>query len=170
MAPLATTRAAAGTLIVLSLAACGSGTGGSSGAASDAAAAHWRAGLRHWGAAMNGAVTGINIAFSRPADARAIQAGAKAIMVRMATYEHTLSGCKARLASLGPAPPVLELPRREALHACVNLQRAATLVRLGISAIQRGMGPELLNETSDPLSNGQGGIRRALLDAVPGSP
>jgi hypothetical protein len=78
-----------------------------------------------------------------------------------------LRGCSARVRHLGPAPTTLELARREGLHACGRLQAAAELIKIGIANLAAGRGMDVLNQASDPLTDGQDGIRRALLDLKP---
>ena len=153
-------------IVVFVLAGCG----GSSGTKSQekAAAARWAAGLRHWSAQMTRAIDGISVIFSTPADVRGIQAGDRRVGAVLARYERTLAGCSARVERLGAPPASLMLAKREALHACTSLERAAVLIRRGIAAFQHGLGPQLLNGTGDPLSAGEDGIRRAQLDLAPG--
>ena len=151
------------------LAGCGGGGSGSNTAARDkAAAARWASGLHAWGNGMNHVIDGISILFSQPADVRGIQAGSHRVGVLLARYEQTLANCSSRVQRLGAAPATLELARKEALHACVSLERAARLIRNGVREFQHGLGPDVLNSTSDPLSAGQDGVRRALLDTSQG--
>jgi hypothetical protein len=153
-------------IVVFVLAGCG---GGSDTKSQDKAAeARWAGGLRQWGSGMTRAINGISLMFSRPADVRGIQAGDRRVGARLARYEQTLAQCSARVQRLGAAPASLELARREAMHACISLERAAVLIRKGVTAFQRGLGPQLLNGTDVPLSAGEDGIRRAQLDLVPG--
>jgi hypothetical protein len=73
-----------------------------------------------------------------------------------------------RVRRLGTPPEALVLAQREALHACKSLERAAVLIGRGVSAFQRGLGPDVLDTTAEPLSAGEDGVRRAELDLVPG--
>ena len=151
---------------MVSLAGCGGGASTKT-AADVAATAHWVVGLRHWGAGMTTAINGISVLFSRPADVRGIQSGDHQIALVLRRYELALAGCSARVERLGAPPATLVLAQREALHACVSLERAAKLIRNGVAAFQRGLGPDVLNATGEPLSAGEDGVRRAQLDLVP---
>jgi hypothetical protein len=153
-------------IVVLVLAGCG----GSSGTKAEdkAAEARWASGLRQWGSGMTRAIDGISLVFSRPADVRGIQAGDRRVGARLARYERTLADCSARVERLGAPPASLVLAQREALHACISLERAAVLIRKGIAAFQHGLGPQLLNGSGEPLTAGEDGIRRAQLDLVQG--
>jgi len=153
-------------VVVFVLAGCGGSSG--SKAQDKAAEARWAGGLRQWGSGMTRAIDGISILFSRPADVRGIQAGDRRVGARLARHERTLAACSARVETLGDPPASLVLSQREALHACISLERAAVLIRKGIAAFQHGLGPELLNGTGEPLTAGEDGIRRALLDLVQG--
>jgi hypothetical protein len=153
-------------IVVFVLAGCGGSSGTE--AQDKAAEARWAAGLRQWGSGMTRAIDGISILFSRPADVRGIQAGDRRVGARLARYERTLAACSARVERLGTPPASLVLAQREALHACISLERAAVLIRKGIAAFQHGLGPQLLNGTGEPLTAGEDGIRRAQLDLVPG--
>jgi hypothetical protein len=153
-------------VVVLLLAGCGGGGGKSQ--AEKAAAARWGSGLHAWGTRMRGAINGISLMFGRPADVRAIQAGDKRVGAILASYERTLAGCSDRVHRLGAAPASLVLAKDEALHACRSLEHAASLIRTGIAQFQHGLGPQMLSETGDPLTAGEDGIRRALLDVSPG--
>jgi hypothetical protein len=130
--------------------------------------ARWAGGLRQWGSGMTRAINGISLMFSRPADVQGIQAGNRRINARLDRYEQTLAECSLRVERLGAPPASLMLAKREALHACISLERAAVLIRKGIAAFQHGLGPQLLDGSGDPLSAGQDGVRRAQLDLVPG--
>jgi hypothetical protein len=153
-------------IVVVVLAGCG----GSSGTNSQQRAAerHWSGGLRAWGSGMTQAIDGISVLFSRPADVRGIQAGDRQVNAKLTRYERTLAGCSERVKRLGVPPASLELAKREAIHACISLERAAVLIRKGIAAFRHGLGPQLLNGTGEPLTAGQDGIRRAQLDLVQG--
>jgi len=118
---------------------------------------------------MQRAIDGISVLFSRPADVRRIQAGEPGVGRVLRRYERTLAACSDRVRRLGTPPDSLVLAHREALHACVSLERAAVLIGKGVSAFQRGLGPDVLNTTAQPLSDGEDGVRRAQLDVVPGS-
>jgi len=156
-------------LLVVMLAGCGGGGAGTKASAQEkAAAARWAHGLHAWGTGMTHVIDGISIIFSQPADVRGIQAGSHRVGVLLARYEQTLGGCSSRVRRLGAAPASLELARKEALHACISLERAARLIRNGVREFQHGLGPDVLNSTSDPLSAGQDGVRRALLDTSQG--
>jgi hypothetical protein len=152
-------------VVVLMLAGCG---GGGKSHADQAAAARWATGLHAWGSRMRGAINGISVMFSRPADVRRIEAGDRRVAAMLARYERTLAGCSDGVHRLGVAPSTLVLARDEALHACRSLERAASLIRTGIAQFQHGLGPQMLDATGDPLTAGQDGIRRALLDVSPG--
>ena len=152
-------------VLVLMLTGCG---GGGKSQADKAAAAHWAGGLHAWGSRMRGAIDGISVMFSRPADVRGIEAGDRRIGAILARYERTLAGCSDGVRRLGAAPASLVLARDEALHACRSLEHAASLVRTGIAQFQHGLGPQTLDATGDPLTAGEDGIRRALLDVSPG--
>ena len=157
------TRLVPAVLAALALAGCGGGGGTTTGP--DAASARWAHGLRQWGAGMRRAVNGLSVLFSRPADVRAIVANERRTALLLARYERTLAGCSAAVERLGAAPEPLALARREALHACDDLERAARLVRNGVRDLQQGRGTGLLNESAGPLGAGEDGVRRALLDA-----
>jgi hypothetical protein len=161
-------RVLALTLLVLALAACGSNDAHKSQSNAARAAAQWSGGLRHWGSRITDAIDGISLLFSQPSSVRGIQAGNLRIGAMLAKYERTLAACSARVERLGTPPASLVLAKREALHACISLERAAVLIRKGIAAFQHGLGPELLNGTGDPLTAGEDGIRRALLDLEEG--
>jgi hypothetical protein len=105
--------------------------------------------------------------FSRPADVRGIQSGDARVARMLRRYERTLAECSTRVERLGTPPATLDLARREALHACISLERAAKLIHSGIAAFQQGLGYETLGATGDPLTAGQDGIRRAQLDLQP---
>ena len=154
-------------ILVFVLAGCG---GGSSATRSQerAAAAQWAGGLRHWGSGMSRAINGISVLFSEPAAVRGIQAGDRRVEEELARYERTLAGCSAQVRRLGAPPAALVLADREALHACKSLERAAALVRRGVSDVQQGLGFDVLNGTDEPLSAGEDGVRRAQLDLVQG--
>jgi hypothetical protein len=153
-------------VVVFVLAGCGGSS--DTKAQEKAAEAQWAAGLRQWGSGMTRAIDGISLLFSRPADVRGIQAGDRRVGARLARYERTLAACSARVERLGTPPASLVLAQREALHACISLERAAVLIRKGIAAFQHGLGPELLNGTGEPLTAGEDGIRRAQLDLEQG--
>ena len=158
----------AAALVALVLAGCGGGSGTRETQADKEAVAQWANGLHSWGSAMNRSINGISLLFSRPADVRGIQAGNHRVGALLARYDRTLAGCSARVRQLGAAPVPLALARGEALHACVSLERAASLIRRGVVAFQRGLGPGLLNSTSEPLAAGEDGVRRAVLDVTQG--
>jgi hypothetical protein len=152
----------------LAFAGCGGGGGGGSTSSSEkAAAAQWSSELRRFSAEMRGAIDGLSVLFSRPADVVAIQSGNHRVGAQLAGYEHTLAQCTARLRRLGEPPASLVLAQHEAQHACASLERGARLIRTGVAAFQQGQGPDVLNETAAPLSDGQDGLRRALLDLSP---
>jgi hypothetical protein len=156
-------------LLVCVLAGCGGGGGSTTSSATDrAAAAQWSGGLRQWGLVMRRAIDGISIVFSRPADVRGIQAGNPRVARLLREYERSLAGCSVRVRRLGAPPESLVLAQHEALHACRSLERAAVLIGRGVVAFQRGLGPDVLNGTAEPLSAGEDGVRRAQLDLVPG--
>jgi hypothetical protein len=161
-------RAVAVAVLVLALAACGGrGADSSQTPSANAAGVRWSAGLHAWGVRMNRAIDGISVLFSQPADVRGIQSGNARVGAILARYEETLGGCSILVARLGAPPPALVLARREALHACASLEHAADLVRSGVRRFQQGLGPDVLDNTSEPLSAGEDGVRRALLDAHP---
>ena len=124
--------------------------------------------MRQWGSGMTRAINGISVLFSRPAAVRGIQAGDRRIEETLTRYERTLASCSAQVRRLGTPPATLVLPEREALHACKSLERAAALVRQGVSDVQQGLGFDVLNGTDEPLSAGEDGVRRAQLDLVLG--
>jgi hypothetical protein len=162
------TRLAAVALLALMVAACGGNAAKQQQQTADAAAAaHWRIGLTHWGATMVSAIDGISLVFSNPASVRGLQSGDKRTIARIDRLEHTLLGCTSALERIGPVPVALAASRREAQLACASLERGATLVRLGITQVQRGLGVDLLNRSSAPLGAGQEAIRRAKLDLRP---
>ena len=154
-------------IVVFVLAGCGGGSSTKS-SADRAAAARWAGGLRAWGSGMTRAIDGISVLFSSPKDVRGIQAGDRRVAAVLARYERTLAECSARIERLGAPPVALVLSKREAMHACISLERAAVLIRKGITAFQHGLGPQLLNGTGDPLTAGEDGIRRAQLDLEQG--
>jgi hypothetical protein len=159
----------AAALVAVALAGCGGGGSSTSGSEADkAVAARWATGLHAWGSAMNRSINGISILFSQPSDVRGIQAGSRRVGVLLARYERTLANCSSRVRRLGAAPASLTLAKGEALHACISLERAASLIRRGVTAFQQGLGPDLLNSTSEPLSAGEDGVRRAVLDTAQG--
>jgi hypothetical protein len=157
-------------LLVAALASALAGCGGPSKASKEerAATARWASGLHAWGSHMRGAIDGISLMFGRPADVRGIQAGDRRVGAILARYERTLAGCSDAVHRLGTAPTAQVLARDEALHACKSLEHAASLIRTGIAQFQHGLGPEVLDQTGDPLTAGEDGIRRALLDVSPG--
>jgi hypothetical protein len=156
--------------VVCVLAGCGGGGGSatSTSAEKGADAAQWAGGLRRWGLGMQRAINGISVLFSRPADVRSIEAGEPRVGRTLRRYERTLAACSERVRRLGTPPESFVLAHREALHACVSLERAAVLIGKGVTAFQRGLGPDVLNTTAEPLSAGEDGVRRAQLDVVPG--
>jgi hypothetical protein len=163
-------RTAAAALIILSLAGCGkSAAKKQQDAAAAAAAAHWRSGLTHWGASMQGAINGLSVLFSDPASVRGLQAGDKRTGAKLARFEHTLSGCTAAVERIGSAPAAFAASRREALRACTDLEHGAELVRTGITQLQHGLGVDLLNQSSAALGTGEDEVRRAKLDLRPPS-
>jgi hypothetical protein len=153
-------------LVVCVLAGCGGGS--TTAAGNGTAAAQWSGGMRQWGLEMQRAIDGISVLFSRPADVRGIQAGERRVGQKLRRYERALAACSERVRQLGAPPASLVLAQREALHACVSLERAAVLIGKGVAAFQRGLGPDVLNTTAEPLSAGEDGIRRAQLDLLPG--
>lgn len=155
-------------LLVVMLAGCGGGRSGTKGADDKVVAARWANGLHAWGKGMTDVIDGISVLFSQPADVRGIQAGSQRVGALLDRYERTLAECSSRVQRLGTAPAALELARKEALHACISLERASRLIRNGVREFQHGLGPDVLNSTSDPLSAGQDGVRRALLDTSQG--
>jgi hypothetical protein len=154
-------------LLACLLAGCGGGSTTTS-ATDRTAATQWSGGLRQWGLGMRRAIDGISILFSRPADVRGIQAGEPRVGRTLREYERTLAACSARVRRLGTPPESLVLAQHEALHACKSLERAAVLIGRGVAAFQRGLGPDVLNTTAEPLSAGEDGVRRAQLDVVQG--
>jgi hypothetical protein len=162
-------RVGAAALAAAVVAGCGAGSdSGTKTRATDAAVAKWAVGLRAWGSGMNTAINGISILFSRPASVRGIQSGNARVGRQLRNYERTLAACSTRVERLGEAPAALELARKEALHACISLEHAARAIRAGVAAFQRGLGPDALNATAEPLSAGEDGVRRAQLDLTPG--
>jgi hypothetical protein len=158
-------RVLAAALLVVILVACGGEGGGSSTQeTTSAATVRWQAGLRAWGTDMRGAINGISLLFSRPADVRRIESGDLGTGAALRRLERALAACTARVQRLGPAPPPLRLARAEALHACVSLERAAGLIRRGVTQVQGGQGVTLLNLSGASLARGEDGVRRAVLD------
>jgi hypothetical protein len=155
-------------LLTCFLAGCGGGgkSGTTSSAAGGAAKTEWAAGMREWSLGMRRAIDGISVIFSRPADVRGIQAGDRRVGRTLRQYEQALANCSARVRRLGPPPEQLQLSQHEALHACKSLEHAAALIATGVAAFQRGLGPDVLNTTAEPLSAGEDGVRRAELDLV----
>ena len=117
---------------------------------------------------MRRAINGISVVFSRPADVRGIQAGSPRVGRLLREYERSLAACSARVRRLGSPPESLVLAQHEALHACRSLERAAVLIGRGVVAFQRGLGPDVLNGTAEPLSAGEDGVRPAQLDLSQG--
>jgi hypothetical protein len=154
-------------VVVFVLAGCGDGSNATR-KKEEAAAVRWAGGLRHWGSGMTRAINGISVLFSQPAAVRGIQAGDRRVEQELARYERTLAACSAQVERLGTPPVTLVLPQHEALHACKSLERAAALIRSGVSDVQRGLGYDVLNATDEPLSAGEDGVRRAQLDLVQG--
>ena len=105
--------------------------------------------------------------FGRAADVRRIAAGNRRTALVLRRYERMLAGCSARVERLGAPPAALVLARREALHACLSLERAAALIRKGVAAFQNGLGTAALGATGEPLTAGADGLRRAQLDLPP---
>lgn len=157
-------RALAALLVVLSLAACGGGGKPKPTAAETAATAQWRAGFVTWGKQMQGAINGISVLESRPADVRGIQSGDPKIAAKLRTYEQTLFGCHATIENLGTTPATFLPARVQALRACADLEQAAAFVRDGIRHFQNGLGPDLLDKASGALTSGQDSVRRAELE------
>jgi len=155
-------------LVVCVLAGCGGGSATSTSAEKGADAAQWAGGLRRWGLGMQRAINGISVLESRPADVQRIEAGEPRVGRKLRRYERTLAACSERVRRLGAPPESLVLAHREALHACVSLERAAVLIGKGVAAFQRGLGPDVLNSSAAPLSAGEDGVRRAQLDVLPG--
>jgi hypothetical protein len=162
-----TSRLFAAALIVLALAACG---GHEVKQQPTAAETHWRSGLVTWGASMTQAVNGLSVLFSQPASVRAIEGGERRTAVKLGGFEDTLSGCGAALRRLGDAPAAFSAARRDALRACAALQQGAALIRAGVRQIQHGLGFDLLARSSDALTAGQDGVRRAKLDLRSAAP
>jgi hypothetical protein len=155
--------------VVCVLAGCGGGgSATSTSAEKGATAAQWAGGLRRWGLGMQRAIDGLSVLFSRPADVRRIEAGEPRVGRTLRRYERTLAACSERVRRLGTPPTSFVLAHREALHACVSLERAAVLIGKGVAAFQQGLGPDVLNTTAEPLSAGEDGVRRAQLDVAPG--
>ncbi len=117
---------------------------------------------------MTRAIDGLSVVFSTPSQVQGIQAGDRRVGAKLARYEKTLAQCSTRIRRLGAPPTSLVLAQREAMHACQSLERAAVMIRKGITAFQHGLGPQLLDGTTDPLTAGQDGIRRAQLDLPQG--
>jgi hypothetical protein len=134
--------------VVCVLAGCGGGgdSGNTTSAGKGVTVTQWAGGLRQWGQ---------------------IQAGEPSVGRVLRRYERTLAACSDRVRRLGTPPASLMLAHREALHACVSLERASVLIGKGVAAFQRGLGPDVLNTTAQPLSDGEDGVRRAQLDVVP---
>src|SRR5262249_11823515 len=146
----------------------GGKAGKTSSEAGRAATTEWTSGFREWSLGMRRAIDGISVIFSRPADVRGIQSGDRRVGRMLRQYERTLAGCSARVRRLRTPPESLRLSQNGALHACKSLERASVLIGRGVSAFQRGLGPDVLNTTAEPLSAGEDGVRRAELDLVQG--
>lgn len=152
------------TLLLLALSACG----GSNAPKTDTVAeAHWSEGLRAWGKGMTDSIDGLSSLFGHAATVQGLEAGDRKTTAILRRYMGVLRDCGARVRRLGVAPARLELARKEGLHACVRLQQAAELIGVGIANLAAGRGMDVLNQASDPLADGQDGIRRALLDLAP---
>jgi hypothetical protein len=160
-------RALAAGLTVLALSACGGGSHTPSTTTTAAATAHWSAGLRAWGHGMVQSIDGLSDLFGHATTVQGLESGDSKTSARLRSYIGVLRACSSRVRSLGPAPSTLQLARREGLHACVRLEAAAELIRVGIANLAAGRGMDVLNQASDPLTDGQDGIRRALLDLKP---
>ena len=117
---------------------------------------------------MTHAINRISVMFSAPASVRAIEGGDRRAVAKLGRFEDTLSDCAATLEELGKTPAIYTTAHREALRACAALKHGAALMRAGVRQIQNGLGVELLTRSSDALSVGQDGIRRALLNTKQG--
>jgi len=163
-------RAAAVALLALSLAACGGGSSSrttTQSAAARAAEQRWATGLREWGAGMRGAIDGLSFLFSHPSAVQQIEAGEARTSAKLRRYERVLAACSVRVHRLGAPPGGFRIAQHEALNACRSLERAAALIRRGVTNFQSGLGPDLLNASAAPLANGEDGVRRAQLDLAP---
>jgi len=157
-------RVAAAASLLLALAACG----GSNGKKADTVAeAHWSAGMHAWARGMQDSIDGISVLFGHAASVRGLEAGNPRTTAVLRRYVNVLRGCAARVRELGAAPTRLELARKEGLHACGRLEQAAELIRVGIANLAAGRGMDVLMQSSDPLTDGQDAIRRAILDLTP---
>ena len=167
-------RASALTLVLLTLlvaaAACGGGGGKQGNTAEARAVVHWRAGLVRWNRQMIAALNGLSVLFSQPGPVTRLAASDPDTGARFASLDGTLADCSARVSALGPAPPGLEVARRLALRACVNLERGARLARAGVSSLQRGLGSIALDRATEPLSTGQNELSAAATALRSSSP
>jgi hypothetical protein len=159
-------------LVCLVLAGCGGGGNGAGSTTRETAAQaaqrlHFATGLRRWGVNMRTAMNGITAMFARPADVRAIEAGAPRTHAQLRRYEEALVACSAVVRHLGTAPRLLELARLEALHACRSIELGGRLVRAGVSRVGGGQGFDTLDRASTVLAAADDGVRRALLDLTP---
>ena len=151
-------------LLLLALSACGSSNAPK---ADTVAEAHWSAGMHAWAKGMRDSIDGLSSLFGHVATVQGLEAGDKRTTATLSRYVGILRGCSARVRELGAAPARLELARKEGLHACGRLQAAAELIRVGVANLAAGRGMDVLNQASDPLTDGQDAIRRALLDLTP---
>jgi hypothetical protein len=149
-------------LLVLALgaSACGGGrkAGTTTTAAETRAIVTYRVGLTRWGREMIGALRALSVIFATPASVQQIAAGNRQVGIRLERLERSLAGCTGAVEALGPPPSVYVAVRRHALRACVNLEKGARLVKLGIKKFQGGLGVDGVNAAAGPLNDGQGDI------------
>lgn len=157
-------------LVCLALAACaGESSTRTAPVAPEAAVVHaqvvrWSGGLRRWGSDIQSALDGISVLFSRQAALDAIESRRSLTHAALVRYERTLTGCTATVRRLGVPPAGFAVARRDALRACVSLEKGAQLVQKTVREIERGLTPDLLTVAGDSLGAGEDGVRRALLD------
>jgi hypothetical protein len=153
-------RAAALTLALLAVAlgttACGESTKQKQAAAAQARAdAAWRAGIGRWNREMRAALNGMSLLFSRPGPVQLLQAADRKTGAQLARFDETLAHCSATVEALGQVPDGLTQAHELALRACANLEDGIRLVESGVSALQQGLGSELIDRASAPLGAGQ---------------
>ena len=161
--------AAAGTLVILALVlgttGCGDNATEQAAAAQAQADAHWRAGVVQWRKEMLGALNGISLLFSTQSSAQLLLAADPKTEARLDGLDATLAGCSAVISGLGPAPVALADARRSALQACGDLETGARFVKSGIKDLQGGLGGDLVNRATEPLSDGQSELDVAVSEA-----
>ena len=118
----------------------------------------YRAGLTRWGREMIGALNGLSILFSSPTAVQQIEAGDRAVGLKLVRFERALAACTTTVRALGPPPTVYELVHSHALRACTSLEKGARLVKQGVREFQSGLGVDRFTEAAGPLNDGQGDI------------